>query len=94
MAITKVYNEDSIVTLNYREAVRNAIGMYIGNSESSGMHHLLEEIVCNFCDADSSNCSYCSVRDQIIDALLNNNIEIEEPKPVQKATKEVAKKQK
>ena len=40
MAITKVFNEDSIVTLNYREAVRNAIGMYIGNSESSGMHHL------------------------------------------------------
>ena len=39
----------------------------------------LEEIVCNFCDADSSNCSYCSVRDQIIDALLDNNIEIEEP---------------
>ena len=50
MAITKVYNEDSIVTLNYREAVRNAIGMYIGNSESSGMHHLLEEIVCNAMD--------------------------------------------
>lgn len=50
MAITKVYNEDSIVTLGYREAVRNAIGMYIGNSESSGMHHLLEEIVCNAMD--------------------------------------------
>lgn len=50
MAINKVYNEDSIVTLGYREAVRNAIGMYIGNSESSGMHHLLEEIVCNAMD--------------------------------------------
>ena len=50
MAIEKVYNEDSIVTLNYRDAVRNAIGMYIGNSESSGMHHLLEEIVCNAMD--------------------------------------------
>jgi topoisomerase-4 subunit B len=50
MAINKVYNEDSIVTLNYRDAVRNAIGMYIGNSESAGMHHLLEEIVCNAMD--------------------------------------------
>lgn len=44
------YNEDSIVTLGYREAVLNAIGMYIGNSESSGMHHLLEEIICNAMD--------------------------------------------
>ena len=50
MAITKKYDENSIVTLGYREAVRNAIGMYIGNSESSGMHHLLEEIVCNAMD--------------------------------------------
>lgn len=50
MAITKTYDENSIVTLGYREAVRNAIGMYIGNAESGGMHHLLEEIVCNAMD--------------------------------------------
>ena len=50
MAITKKYDENSIVTLGYREAVHNALGMYIGNSESSGMHHLLEEIVCNAMD--------------------------------------------
>lgn len=50
MAINKIYNEDSIVTLKPRDAVRNAIGMYIGNSESGGMHHLLEEIVCNAMD--------------------------------------------
>ena len=49
MPINK-YDENSIVTLGYRDAVRNAIGMYIGNSESSGMHHLLEEIVCNAMD--------------------------------------------
>ena len=50
MAITKKYDENSIVTLGYRDAVRNAIGMYIGNAESGGMHHLLEEIVCNSMD--------------------------------------------
>lgn len=44
------YDENSIVTLGYREAVANAIGMYIGNAESGGMHHLLEEIVCNAMD--------------------------------------------
>lgn len=44
------YDENSIVTLDYRASCRQAIGMYIGNSESSGMHHLLEEIVCNAMD--------------------------------------------
>lgn len=27
--INTVYNEDSIITLNYRESVRQAIGMYV-----------------------------------------------------------------
>ena len=48
--VVKKYDENSIVTLGYRDAVRNAIGMYIGNAESGGMHHLLEEIVCNAMD--------------------------------------------
>ena len=46
----KEYNENSIHTLDARESVRESIGMYIGNSESGGMHHLLEEIVCNAMD--------------------------------------------
>lgn len=45
-----IYNEDSIRQLSWREAVRNSIGMYIGNADSSGMHHLLEEIVSNAMD--------------------------------------------
>lgn len=48
--VNKIYDENSIVTLDYRNAVRQAIGMYIGNAESGGMHHLLEEIVCNAMD--------------------------------------------
>lgn len=38
----------------------------------------LEEIVCNFCDADSNNCFCYSVRNQIIDVSLDNNIKTEE----------------
>ena len=45
-----VYNENSIRQLNWREAVRNSIGMYIGNADTGGMHHLLEEIVSNAMD--------------------------------------------
>lgn len=45
-----IYNEDSIITLAPREAVRESLGMYISNSESGGMHHLSEEIICNAMD--------------------------------------------
>ena len=45
-----IYNENSIRQLNWREAVRNSIGMYIGNADTGGMHHLLEEIVSNAMD--------------------------------------------
>lgn len=44
------YDENSIVTLGYREAVRQALGMYIGSNDSNGMHHLLTEIVANAMD--------------------------------------------
>lgn len=44
------YDENSIVTLNYRESCRQAIGMYIGGAHTGGMHHLLEEIICNAMD--------------------------------------------
>ena len=44
------YDENSIKQLNYREAVRNSVGMYIGNSDASGMERLLIEIVSNSTD--------------------------------------------
>jgi len=46
----ETYNENSIVTLNYREAVKQSLGMYIGNAEQDGMHHLLTEIIANAMD--------------------------------------------
>ena len=50
MTEIKRYDENSIVTLDYREACRQSIGMYIGNSDYIGMHHLLTEIVANAMD--------------------------------------------
>ena len=44
------YDENSIRQLNWRDAIRNSIGMYISNADVSGMHHLLEEIVSNAMD--------------------------------------------
>ena len=50
MNIKNTYNEESIVTLGYREAVKQSLGMYIGSNDSNGMHHLLTEIVANAMD--------------------------------------------
>ena len=52
--MTIKYDENSIRQLNWREAVRNSIGMYIGNADSDGMHHLLEEIVSNAMDESAA----------------------------------------
>lgn len=48
--INTTYNENSIVTLNYRDAVKESIGMYIATNDTQGMHHLLTEIVANAMD--------------------------------------------
>ena len=48
--MTNTYNENSIVTLNYRDAVKESIGMYIATNDTQGMHHLLTEIVANSMD--------------------------------------------
>ncbi len=48
--MTNTYNENSIVTLAPREAVRESLGMYIGSNDTTGMHHLLTEIIANSMD--------------------------------------------
>ena len=48
--MAQTYNENSIVTLAPREAVRESLGMYIGSNDTNGLHHLLTEIVANAMD--------------------------------------------
>ena len=47
MAKTTAYNADSITVLEGLEAVRKRPGMYIGGVSTSGLNHLVYEIVDN-----------------------------------------------
>jgi DNA gyrase subunit B len=51
------YNEDNLQTLKDAAHIRHRPGMYIGNTDSEGMHHLVWEVVYN--SVDEALAGYC-----------------------------------
>lgn len=61
------YNADSIVALKGLEAVRVRPGMYIGSTDSRGLHHIVYEVVDNSIDEIMAGYASC------VDVFLNKD---------------------
>ena len=71
---TQIYGEDQIQKLEGIHAVRKRPGMYIGDTNRSGLHHLIYEITDN--SVDEAMAGYCDTI--IIQKHSDNSISIQD----------------